>query len=85
MIRIPRLIPYALILLLPLATGCAAFGGETVSNDPNVVALEQEVARQKQLVEQTKQEARRAEDLLSATESRLKAAKHGVKAAQAVN
>lgn len=87
MLRIPQLAPYALVILLPLAASCSTFSSTSraMSNDPTVVAMEQEVAQQKQLVEQTKQEARRAEDLLDAKESRLKAAKHGVKADRALN
>ena len=84
MIFPPKLAASGLLGLLALAASCTTFEDNAVATDPSVVGLEAEVARQKEVVTQTKQEVRSAEETLKAKESELDAAKHSVRADEAV-
>lgn len=84
MIFPPKLAPSVLFGLLALATSCTTFEDNAVATDPTVVGLEAEVATQKEVVTKTKQEARSAKETLKAKESELEAAKHNVRADEAV-
>jgi hypothetical protein len=75
---------YALTGLLALTTACTTFEDNAVATDPTVVGLQAEVELQRKVVIQTKQEAYREEELLKAKESQLEAARHGVRADEAI-
>jgi hypothetical protein len=80
----PKLLLHALTGLLILTSACTTFEDNAVATDPTVVGLEAEVVKQQKVVEQTKQEARRAQEMLKAKESQLDAAKHGLRAEEAI-
>ena len=80
----PKLLLHTLTGLLILTSACTTFEDNAVATDPTVVDLEAEVVEQKKVVEQTKQEAHRAKEILKAKESQLDAAKHGVRADEAI-
>ncbi len=84
MISPPKLVASVLLGLLALAASCTTFEDNAVATDPTVVGLEAEVAQQKEVVIQTKQAARSAEETLKAKESELDAAQHNVRADEAV-
>lgn len=73
-----------LLGLLALAASCTTFEDNAVATNPTVVGLEAEVAQQKEVVIQTRQAARSAEETLKARQSELEAAQHNVRAEEAV-
>ncbi|GEO05945.1 hypothetical protein AAE02nite_36090 [Adhaeribacter aerolatus] len=75
-----------LILLLPFLFSCSALTGGSASNDPNVIAqqqqvdyLEQELEAQKRRTDEAEQLYKRERDLLDAKKSELKAAERLLK------
>jgi septal ring factor EnvC (AmiA/AmiB activator) len=84
MIPTQKIATSMLLGLLALATSCTTFEDNAVATDPTVMGLEAEVTQQKEVVTQTKQAARSAEETLKAKESELDAARHNVRADEAV-
>ena len=78
----PKKLNISLLLLLsPLIFSCSALTGGAASNDPNVIAqqqqvdyLEQELDAQKRRTDEAEQLYKRERDLLDAKKSELKAA-----------